>query len=143
MNPKFSNELEQIDFVSGEKIYAEYLGGIQAGFTSPAEDYTKKKLSLDERYISNPNNTFFFKVKGYSMDPTLMMNDILIIKSDVELLNNNIAIISVNNSEYAVKRFCKETQSFKSDNPNFEPIKVQENDTVICLGVVKNLIRDI
>jgi len=30
-----------------------------------------------------------------------------------------------------------------ADNPAFESIHIQETDTVVCLGVVMHLIRDI
>lgn len=142
-NPKFGEDLEVVPFETGKKIYANYFGGVQAGFPSPAEDFANNKLSLDERYIDDPNNTFFIKVRGHSMSPTLLIGDILIVKSDLDLMNNNVAIISINNSDYTVKRFNKKGNLFTADNPEYEPIKVAEDDTVICLGIVKHIIRDL
>lgn len=142
-NPKFGDELEVLPFEIGNPIYANFFGGVQAGFPSPADDFIDKKLSLDEKYLQDSNNTFIIKVKGLSMYPTLQIDDILIVKSDAELLNNCIAIISINNGEYCVKRYNKKKESFTSDNPEYAPVKVTDEDTLICLGIVKHIIRDI
>ena len=141
--PKLGEDLELIPFETGSRIYANYFGGVSAGFPSPADDFIDKKLSLDEKYIQDPNNTFFLKVGGQSMFPTLLLEDILIVKSDAELLNNCVAIVSINNGEYCVKRYNKKKEQFTSDNPEFMPVKVTDEDTVMCLGIVKHIIRDL
>lgn len=143
--PKFGKELMNISFkkgddLSGVKFYEQ---GVQAGFPSPAEDFKEQKLSLDEKYLSNPNATYLVKVVGESMLPTLQPNDILVVKSDKELTDNCIAILSVNNTDFTVKRFDKKEKVLVADNPDFKNIKLNEEDTLLCLGVVKHLIRDI
>ena len=40
--PKLGSRLEVLPYESNEKIYANYFGGVQAGFPSPAEDFTHK-----------------------------------------------------------------------------------------------------
>lgn len=141
--PKLGRELEILPYESNEKIYANYFGGVQAGFPSPAEDFVNKKLSLDEKYISNPNNTFLLKVRGNSMYPTLQLGDILIVKSDEELSNNQIAIVSINNSEYTVKRYNKKKKIFVADNPEYPSIEIGDDDTILYLGIVKHFVRDV
>jgi len=143
--PKLGKELESIPFrIENGFVYAKfYEQGVQAGFPSPAEDFVEQKLSLDEKYISNPNNTYLIKVKGNSMFPTLQIGDILIVKSDEELKNNKIAIISVNNTDYTVKRFDKRKKILIADNSEFTNIEIHNDDTILCLGVVKQLIRDV
>ena len=142
--PKLGGELENLPYeIKENKIYVNYFGGVQAGFPSPAEDFIEHKLSLDERYITNPNNTYLIRVRGNSMFPTLQVGDILIVKSDIDLDDNKIAIVSVNNTDYTVKRFDKKYQTFRADNAEYPNIEIKEEDTVLCLGVVKNLIRDL
>ena len=141
--PKLGNELEILQYESNEKIYANYFGGVQAGFPSPAEDFVNKKLSLDEKYISNPNNTFIIKVRGNSMHPTLQIGDVLIVKSDLDLKDGKIGIVSINNNDYTVKRYSKRKNTFVADNPEYPNIEILEEDTILCLGVVKHIIRDI
>lgn len=141
--PKLGDELEILPYEKNEKIYAKFYGGVKAGFPSPADDFLKKKLSLDEKYIQNPDNTYLIKVRGNSMNPTLYNGDILIVKSDLDLSDNDIAIVSVNNTEYTVKRFNKKKRVLIADNDEHPNIEIQDDDTILCLGIVKNLIRDL
>jgi DNA polymerase V len=142
--PKLGNELENLPYqIADNKILVNYFGGVQAGFPSPAEDFIEQKLSLDEKYITNPNNTFLIRVRGNSMHPTLQIGDILIVKSDLDLKDNKIAIVSINNTDYTVKRFNKRKKTFVADNTEYPNIEIKEDDTILCLGVVKNLIRDL
>lgn len=143
--PKFSNELINLPFVKGELVNTVkyYEQGVQAGFPSPADDFKEQKLSLDDKYLANPNATYLIKVVGESMSPTLNPNDILIVKSDKELTDNCIAIISVNNTDFTVKRFDKKNKQLIADNPEFSNIKLDKEDTLLCLGVVKHLVRDL
>ena len=144
-NIKFSNEIELVPHkINGENIYVKYYkGGVQAGFPSPAEDFTEHKLSLDERYVTNPDAIFIVRVKGNSMYPTLQIDDLLIVNSDTNLEDNRIGIISFNNSKFTVKRFDKANKTFVSDNKRYKTIQVNEEDLIFCKGVVAHLIRDL
>ena len=142
---KFSQEIELIPFEVKEdgvevKFYSE---GVQAGFPSPADDFKEEKLSLDKRYLSNPDATYLIRVAGNSMVPTLEINDILVVRSDFELKDKCVVIVSVNNTEFTVKRYNEDNKELIADNPDFPNIKIGEDDTLICLGIVKNLIRDL
>ena len=143
--PKFGDELENMSFrIAKDGVYVKYYsGGVQAGFPSPADDFKENKLSLDEKYLSNPNSTFIIKVKGDSMYPTLMVGDILVVKSHLNLEDDSIAIISVNNTDFTVKRFDKINKILIADNKDFANINIEEEDTIMCLGIVKHLIRDV
>ena len=141
--PKFKG-LKFIPSEEGKKLYATHFGNtVQAGFPSPADDFKEDKLSLDERFIGDVNSTFFVEVEGYSMQPTLLPQDLLVIKTDKEILHNELGIFSVNNSDYTVKRYDKLNNLLIADNKKFKNIELNDTDTVVCLGVVKNLIRDL
>jgi len=142
--PKFGEELQNLSFTKKENNFVTYYEeGVQAGFPSPAEDFTEHKLSLDEKYLNNPDATFLIKVIGSSMYPTLHVGDLLIVKSDVDFTDNKIGIIAVNNTDFTVKRYNKNNEILVADNKEFSNIKIQEDDTLLCLGVVVNLIRDV
>ncbi|MFV0507179.1 MAG: LexA family protein [Bacteroidales bacterium] len=143
--PKLSAELESIPLDSeAARRYAKYYeGGVQAGFPSPADDFKDTPLSLDERYLSNPNQTFLIRVVGDSMYPTLMLGDILIVKSDREIEDGEIGIISVNHTDFTVKRLSKKESRLVADNPAHDNISLGDDDTVVCLGVVRHLVRDV
>ena len=143
--PKFSKELINLPFrIDNKKKYVNYFDeGVQAGFPSPAEDFKEIPLSLDEKYLQNPEATFLIKVAGNSMYPTLQIGDILIVKSDQEFSNDDIGIVSVNQTDFTVKRFNKTQKKLIADNKEFPNIILDEEDTLICLGIVKQLIRDL
>ena len=77
------------------------------------------------------------------MYPTLQIGDILIVKSDQEFGDSDIGIVSVNQTDFTVKRFDKIKKKLLADNSEFPNIELNEEDTLICLGVVKQLIRDL
>ena len=141
--PQFGDELKNIPYRVNEKGNGVvfYEDGVQAGFPSPADDFKEQSLSLDERFLSKPNSTFIVKVQGESMYPTLHHGDLLIVRADENLTSNRIAIISVNNTDFTVKRF--DTDKLIADNPGFPNIDLKEEDTLICFGVVMQLIREI
>lgn len=143
--PKLSKELEIVPHrIDGDAMYVNYYSqGVQAGFPSPAEDMEERKLSLDQKYLTNPDATFVVRVKGASMLPTLNVGDLLIVKSDITFEDNLIGIVSVNNTDFTVKRLDKQKETLIADNPKFPNLKIEKEDTIICLGVVKHLIRDL
>lgn len=143
--PKFSSEIELLKYeVDNDKIYVKYYSdGVQAGFPSPAQDFKEERLSLDKKYLDKPESTFIVRVKGFSMSPTFIPNDLLIVRSDIQLINNGIGIVSVNNTDFTVKRFDDENNCLVPDNTKFPRIELEKEDVVLTLGVVKHLIRDI
>lgn len=143
--PKFGDELVNLPYrVEGERVYVKYYEeGVQAGFPSPAEDFKEVPLSLDERYLQNPEATYLVKVVGASMMPSLQVGDILVVKANLELKHDDIAIVSFNNTDYTVKRFDQKKKLLVADNKDYLPIAVKEEDTLLCLGIVKHLIRDL
>jgi len=138
-------ELELIPYrVSEEGVTVPYFSeGVQAGFPSPADDFKEQQLSLDTRLLSKPNSTFIVRVKGNSMYPTLHIGDYLIVRADLNLEDNAIGIISVNNNEFTVKRLDKKNETLIADNLDFPNIKVQDEDVLLCRGVVKHIVRDL
>jgi len=143
--PNLSNELEMvpIEMCNNGLFIKYYHEGVSAGFPSPADDFKEHKLSLDEHYIEDIDSTYLIRVVGNSMYPTLMEGDLLIVKADEQLYDNCIGIVSVNNTDFTVKRFSKNTQQLLADNVKHPNISIDESDTIMCLGVVKHLIRDL
>ena len=143
--PQFGSEIENLAFrVNNNGLYVKYFeSGVQAGFPSPADDFKEQKLSLDEKYLSKPNSTYIVRVKGDSMYPTLHVGDLLVVRTDIDLDDDKIGIISLNNTEFTVKRFNKIENKLIADNKDFSNIELREDDMLMCLGVVMQLIRDV
>lgn len=119
-----------------------YKDGVQAGFPSPADDFVESKLSLDKRFLYKPNSTFIVRVAGESMCPTLEIDDILVVRSDLIYKHNKICIVSVNNNEFTVKRFDEKNRLLIADNPEFDNISIQDTDEIRLLGVVTTIVRE-
>lgn len=142
--PYFGTELENLTIHSdGEKKYVQILGGVRAGFPSPAEDFLSDRISLDERYLSKIESTFLNLVKGRSMYPEYQENDIIILRTDYEPCHNDDIVVSINSSEYTLKRYDKHNSTLIALNADYaKSVKIDEDDEVIILGVVDALIRD-
>lgn len=141
--PQLSDELELIPITKKNQTVPFFEEGVRAGFPSPAEGLPDQRLSLDDRYLSRPESTYIVRVKGESMYPSLMENDLLIVRSDLELYDRCIGIFSVNHNEFTVKRYLKNEKKLQPDNTHFSEIKLTDEDTVICLGVVHSFVRDL
>lgn len=143
--PQFGSQLEHLPIhQDGEKKYVVFNGGVRAGFPSPAEDFLSNRISLDERYLSKTESTFIIRVKGMSMHPYYQENDVLIIRSDYDPQNNDDVVVSINASDYTLKRYNKPQATLFALNPDYkDSVKINENDEVIILGVVDVLLREI
>ncbi|AQX84060.1 DNA repair protein [Elizabethkingia bruuniana] len=139
-------EFEDIELINIKddaiKKYAPLFPSVQNGFPSPAEDFEGEKLSLDERYLSKPESTYFAKAKGRSNHPTIMEGDILIIRADKEAKHGDFAVVSFNNSKFTTKRLDLNNNQLVPDNKDFPEIKVSDDDVVIIMGRVESIIRD-
>lgn len=143
--PKFGNELVNLPVKTDQnkKIYVKHFkGGVQAGFPSPAEDFEEVPLSLDEKYLHPAESTYIVEVAGESMYPTLQVGDKLVVRTDLPLTDNKVIIASLNNNEFTVKRFDQKNNKLIADNPKFPNIELKEDDTLLCLGIVKLIIRE-
>src|SRR5690606_16128482 len=142
---KFGNELEYLPInTDGKKYYVQAREGVNAGFPSPAEDFLNDRISLDELYLSKVESTFVNRVRGLSMYPDYHDNDILILRSDYELQHGDDVVVSINSSEYTLKRYDKINSKLVALNPEYaNSVKINENDEVVILGVVDALVRDI
>lgn len=142
--PKFGEDLENLPIDSeARKQYAQYLGGIHAGFPSPAEDFLSDRVSLDERYLSKTASTFLNKVRSLSMFPEYQIDDIIIVRSDYDPSDGDDIVVSINSSEYTLKRYDKNRGMLLALNTEYaNSVKIEENDEVVILGVVDALIRE-
>jgi len=142
---KFGSELEYLPInTNGEKYYVQLKEGVNAGFPSPAEDFLNDRISLDELYLSKVESTFVNRVKGLSMYPDYLENDILILRSDYEPQNGDDVVVSINSSEYTLKRYDKINSKLVALNPKYaHSVIINDEDEVVILGVVDAIVRNI
>ena len=124
-------------------IYSGKVSAGQSRFPSPAQDYEQKFLDLNERYINNPPATFFFEVKGNSMEGSgIFEGDTVIVDRAIKPKSSSIVIADVD-GEWMVKRLYKRGDVIKllSEHPEHPPITFSEGQELVIFGVVTYVIH--
>jgi DNA polymerase V len=119
--------------------------GVSAGFPSPAADFMETNIDLNKELSENPLATFYIKVKGNSMiDAGINDKDVLVVDRSLEPQNNKIAICCID-GEFTVKRIQveKDCLYLMPENPNYDPIKVTEENQLIIWGMVTYVIKKV
>jgi DNA polymerase V len=100
------------------------LARVPAGFPSPADDYIERSLNLHEMVVRHPASTFFVRVAGDSMEPSILAGDLLVV--DRSLTSSTMAVVlAVVEGEFTVKRLSTERGQavLLADNPAYAPIR--------------------
>ena len=116
---------------------------IPAGFPSPADDHLEATIDLNQHYIRHPSATFFVRVQGHSMNGAGIHNgDMLVIDRSLEAKSGSI-VIAIVNAELTVKRlvFNGDEVWLMPENPEFEPIQINEDMELHIWGVVAHVIH--
>ena len=119
--------------------------GVSAGFPSPAADFMETNIDLNKELSDNPLATFYIKVKGNSMiDAGINDKDVLVVDRSLEPQNNKIAICFID-GEFTVKRIKldKDCMYLMPENPNYQPIKVTEENQLVIWGIVTYVIKNL
>lgn len=116
---------------------------VQAGFPSPADDFSEGTLDLNSYLIKHQAATFFVRVTGDSMTGVgIFPGDILIVDRSIPHHSGKV-VIAVLNGEMTVKRLKKEKDKLYlcSENDKYPPISVSEEEDFSVWGVVTNVIH--
>lgn len=136
-----TQKIELIQPESSEQNYP-YIGNVQAGFPSPADDFFHDYISLDELLVDHKETTFFARVSGSSMGNDFSDGDLLIIDKSLEWEENKIALCFID-GEFTLKRIkLKDGKCYLvPSNKDFPLIEVNYEQGVTIWGVVKYSIR--
>jgi DNA polymerase V len=119
------------------------LEAVQAGFPSPADDYVKEPIDINDLFQVDEATTFYVEVKGESMIYSgIMPGDVLCVRKDLEPLQGDI-VIAVIDDEFTVKRFIKRGAQviFEAANEDYPDIIPGAMQHVRIWGVVTGLAR--
>lgn len=120
-----------------------HLSRVQAGFSSPADDYAERTLDLNNYLIDRPAATLFVRVSGDSMiGAGIHHQDILVVDRSLQPKDRDI-IIAVLNGELTVKRFemSNDSPALKSEHPDFPEIYIKREIDFYIWGVVTSVIH--
>ena len=136
--------MKNIKLIKGEfekKLDLLIAPEIRAGFPSPAEDYLHESLDFNRDLIRHPEATFYGRVEGDSMiDAGIDEGDIAVIDRSVEAQHGDVVVGHVN-GEFTIK-FLDLTHKedgyieLRPANKNYEPIRIDLDDTFEVWGVV-------
>ena len=107
------------------------LGKVAAGEPIYAEGNVEGELLVDPS-LSCGSPLFALKVKGDSMSPQILDQDIIIVREQCEVDDGDIVVATVNGGEGCVKRLKKYAHaiSLVSVNPAYEPMYFGEEDVM-------------
>ena len=116
---------------------------ISAGFPSPADDFKELRISIDQEVVRNEEATFYARVSGQSMQGAgLDDGDLLVIDRSLEPQHDKIAVCYID-GEFTVKRLkvAAEGIFLMPENPNYKPIKMNEENELIIWGIVTYVVK--
>ena len=119
-----------------------FVGGVVAGFPSPAEDFVYENIDLNQMMIKHPDATFYARVKGQSMVADFMEDDLLVIDRSLEWSDNKIALCFIEN-EFTLKRIkIEDGKCFLiPSNNDFPVIEVIDENELLIWGIVTYSIK--
>lgn len=116
-----------------------------AGFPSPADDFLEDKLSLDDILVKNPAATYIVRITGNSMiNEGIHDNDLIIVDRSLTPQDGKIVVVAID-GEITVKKLRLKNGSMQllPGNPDFPPIEVRPENSIVIWGVVKTIIHEI
>lgn len=123
------------------------LGTVKAGYDYLAQENWIGTIDIDKK-LADSGEFFALKVKGDSMAPVLIEDDIVIIKKQDDFENGDIVVAIVNGDEATIKKGKKSESKIllQPFNTNYDPLifTEEEMDTipVRIVGIVKQLKRE-
>lgn len=115
-------------------------GQISAGLPNWAEECLEGYLPIDPNLmgIINPDECFFLRVKGESMNQLVKNGAYALIRKQNVVENGEVAVVLVNGDEATLKKFTQHGDVIvlepMSDNPNFKMQIYDKNTRIQILG---------
>jgi DNA polymerase V len=137
-------DIEILKPSTGTETTLPFVGGISAGFPSPADDFLETGIDLNKELIKHPASTFVGRVKSDSLrDLHIVKGDLLVIDKSLEPKNGKIAVCYLD-GEFTAKRIKIEKDCIwlLPANENYKPIKVTADNDFIIWGIVTKVIKD-
>lgn len=136
------------DVISNKVVEIPVLGIVKAGYNYLAQENCIGTVGVENSLVGNGEDYFALKVHGDSMSPSLIENDIVIIKKQNDFENGNIVVAIINGNEATIKRGKKSKTGILLQplNTTYEPLiftnEEIKNIPVLIVGVVKQLKRE-
>ncbi|MFL6691577.1 MAG: LexA family protein [Ramlibacter sp.] len=145
MNSSFAHPPGSWPFVQGGALQLPMApGAVRAGFPSPADDFSVKRHDLNELLITHPTATFFWRVRGTSMQGAgIADGDILVVNRALVARHGDVVVAEVDN-DFTVKYLFQRNGRVKlqAADPTFPDIVFErEGQRLAVVGVVTCTIK--
>lgn len=137
----------KLDKLGNPVVEIPILGTVKAGYNYLAKENWIGTIDIDKK-LADSGEFFALRVKGDSMAPVLIEDDIVIIKKQDDFENGDIVVAIVNGDEATIKKGKKSESKIllQPFNTNYDPLifTEEEMDTipVRIVGIVKQLKRE-
>ncbi len=139
---------EKLDKLGNPVAEIPLLGTVKAGYDYMAQENWEGMIEVDKNIIKDGSDYFALKIKGDSMSPVLIEDDIVIIKKQDDFESGDLVVALINGDEATIKKGKKSDNSILLQplNTNYEPLIFTydevKNIPVTIVGVVKQLKRE-
>jgi len=134
----------QVFEITDKRIYIPLAQSkVLAGFPSPAESYEEPRLDINDIVVTQPEATFYVRVKGNSMiDAYIFDGDILVVDKSLEARHNDI-VIAIVDGDFTVKRLYNKDKIIKliPENLDYPEIILKDEQELNIWGVVSYIIH--
>ena len=132
-DPRFPSKYypaEPMPDLERETSLIPILGSVRAGYDNYAEENREGYLPVDDRLKVMHPDAYVLNVKGDSMEPEICHGDMVICLPDVEVRNNDVAIVCVNGDIGTVKRVRYENNGLTlvPANPHYKKLHYSAED---------------
>ena len=120
-------------------------GKIAAGSPIKAIEEVEEYISMDTRFFNMNGYTkddfFFLRINGHSMEPTIADTDLVLIRKQPLVENNEIAAVMCNCEDATVKRVVASGDKIilSSDNKEYPPMIYESSECYIIGKVLKKI----
>ena len=141
-------EETQVDYLGNPVTKIPLLGVVKAGYDYMAQENWEDMIEVDKDIVKDNSDYFALKIKGDSMSPVLIENDIVIIKKQEDFENGDLVVAIVNGDEATIKKGRKSDNSILLQplNTAYEPLIFTYDEMktipVTIVGIVKQLKRE-
>lgn len=139
--------LDKKDEFGNPVVSIPLLGTVKAGYDYLAQENWIGNVDIDKK-LADSGEFFALNVKGDSMFPVLVEDDIVIVKKQEDFENGDIVVAIINGDEATIKKGKKSDNSILLQplNTNYEPLiytnEEMKSIPVKIIGIVKQLKRD-
>ena len=102
-----AEQWQDIDELGNPIVHIPLLGAVKAGYNYLAQENWIGTVDVETSLVGEGKDYFALKVKGDSMAPVFLEDDIVIIKKQNECENNEFAVVIINGDEGTLKKIKK------------------------------------